>query len=173
MKKKLLIIITIVLVLFTGTYFLWTKSLWKVFSCSIAGSYACVETWSFNVNEKELLEIIKEIKVENPKLQPPLDTALIGRKERYWQHILFYYSDTNQELQTWTRENEDGISTTLALIALWTHYDETMPSDSFKMDRKEINRDFEYFENKNEIHKFKERIVDLINEKISDRNRLP
>ena len=40
-----------------------------------------------------------------------------------------------------------------------------MPPDSFKMDRKEINRDYEYYENKNEIKKLQERIVELINRK--------
>jgi hypothetical protein len=39
------------------------------------------------------------------------------------------------------------------------------------MDRKEINRDYEYFDNKNEIKKFKEKVVDVINKKIADRNK--
>ena len=50
-----------------GLFFIWTGYLWKVFSCGIAGSYPCVETWSLPINETNLIELIKEIKREHPE----------------------------------------------------------------------------------------------------------
>jgi len=43
------------------------------------------------------------------------------------------------------------------------------PIREIKMDRKEINRDYGYFENKKQISKFKNKILNLIREKIEKR----
>lgn len=187
MKRKTIIILLIVAV---GLFFLWTGFLWRVFSCGFAGSYPCAETWSLNVPEKELIEIIKEIKKEHPEFQPPGDTALTdGRRKNwdstelvrpvdwslmppqysYWYDITFYYLDTKENVYTWTRSNDDSSFTTFALVALATHIDSLTPINEMKMDRKEINRDYGYFANRKEIVKFESQIVDLIRQKIKQK----
>ncbi|MDF2435865.1 MAG: hypothetical protein K0Q95_241 [Bacteroidota bacterium] len=187
MKRKTIIIL---LVVGFGLFFLWTGYLWKWFSCGIAGSYPCVETWTLNAPENEVIDIIKEIKREHPELQPPLDTGLTyGRSKNwdstelvepvdwstmqpqysYWYYITFYYADTKENVYTWTRPADDPSFTTLALDALATHIDSLTPINEMKMDRKQINRDYGYFANKGEITKFEHRILDLIRQKIDER----
>ncbi len=187
MKKKTIIIFLFVAV---GLFFLWTGFLWKLFSCGVAGSYPCVETWAINVPEKELIEIIKEIKREHPELQPPFDTALTSGRTKnwdstelvqpvdfsmippqysYWYDITFYYSDSKEDVFTWTRPSIDTSITILALDAIATHIDSLTPISEIKMDNKQINRDYGYFENKRQISKFEKTIVDLIRQKIKQR----
>lgn len=188
MKRKTIIILLVVSV---GLFFLWTGYLWRWFSCGIAGSYPCVETWSLNAPENELIEIIKEVKREHPELQPPGDTALTrGRIKNwdstelvqpvnwdlmspqysYWYYITFHYSDTNEDVYTWIRETDNPSYTILALDGLSTHIDSLTPISEIKMDRKDINRDYGYFANRREISKFENKIVDLIKEKIKQRH---
>lgn len=169
---KRIIIITLTLVcLVTISYFLWTKTLWKTFSCSFAGSYECSETWTINANEDSLIKIIEEIKVEHPELKEPNTPYSTNKLERYWYHVTFYYSDTNQDVYTSLRSSENNSYTTLALIGMATHIDSLTPIKDMKMDRKEINRDFEYYENKREIAKFEDKIVKRIIEKIIEHNK--
>jgi hypothetical protein len=187
MKRKTIIILLLIV---GGLFFIWTGFLWRVFGCGVAGSYPCVETWTLSVPENELIEIIKEIKREHPELQPPLDTALTSGRSKnwdstelvqpvdwslmppqysYWYDITFYYPETKQNVYTWTRPNEDTSFTTFALVATAMHIDSLTPIREIKMDRKEINRDYGYFANKREISKFENRIVDLIKQKIKEK----
>ncbi|HEY0029779.1 MAG TPA: hypothetical protein VGC65_03385 [Bacteroidia bacterium] len=183
MKRPIFILLLIALSLF----FLWTGYLWKFFSSGFAGSYPAVETWSLPVSEEKLIEIIKQIKTEHPELQPPLDTeqttgrtknwdstelvqpvdwSLMSPQYSYWYFITFYYSDTNENVYTWIRPNNDTTSTTIALIALATHIDSLTPIHEIKTDYKSINKDYGYFANRREISKFKDEILELIEEKI-------
>lgn len=149
-------------------FFVWTGFLWKVFKNSFAGSYPHVETWSFDVREEELIKIIKEIKTEHPELQPPDEKELTSGRNRYWYDITFYYTDTKENVYTWTRENDNLFSTTMALVAL-TSYTNS-PTTGLSWDRKEINSDYSYFDNQKELSKFDRTIVDLIREKIRQRH---
>lgn len=160
----------VVLFLFlTAFFFLWTKVLWKTFACNVAGSYECVQTWNFKVTETNLIKIIQEIKNEHPELKVPNDVDPSFERYEYWCKFTFYYKDTNQDIFTWSRPNEDSLYTTFALIAVSTHIDSLTPYDKIILDRKEINRDYEYFENRKEIEKFEGRIINLIEEKIKER----
>ncbi|MDJ1482462.1 hypothetical protein QNI16_18305 [Cytophagaceae bacterium YF14B1] len=150
-----------------------------------AGSYPFVEYWEIEATEQEILVAIKELKQEDTLLQSPYDKELIpernseydwdspemieysrkvqtdsllplppktdaNTKGSYWLYIDFYYSDTREVVHTWTRPGFGGI-TTFALVSL---------NDRL------INRDYWFLANKWEIHKFKKRIVDKIQEKI-------
>lgn len=119
-----------------------------------AGSYPFVETYKFDVPEAELLEIIKEIKTENPELKPRNDSP---HKESYWTFVTFSYSDTDEYVNTWTRPSGKG-STTFAFVGL------TPKSDIYS--GKRINADYYYFANKRQIRKFENQIVNRIKEKI-------
>jgi hypothetical protein len=152
-----------------------------------------------------LIEIIKEIKTENPGLQPPdqseLTTGLasgfrdslftmydfrklhqndstvsfpehnqsnsLGNADNgwtdYWHYTDFFYSDTKEIVHTWARLNADTNSTTIALISL---------SNVNEPGVRLINRDFWYIQNKKQIYKFKEIILDRINKKIAKRKNL-
>jgi hypothetical protein len=147
-----------------GSFFLWTSYLWKIFSSGYAGSYPHVETWSFNLKERDLIKIIEEIKNEHPELKEPNSSA--DERFKYWYKIGFYYRDTNEDVYTWTRSNADSVSTTFAFVAIATHVDSSTPEKDVKMDRREINNDFGYFENRKQINKFENKIVKLIEQKI-------
>lgn len=166
-KKSIIILLFIVI----GLFSIWTGYLWKVFSCGVAGSYPCVETWSLPINETNLIEIINEIKKEHPELEPPNVSYPTSGRHSYWYDILFYYPDTKKDVQTWIRPNDDTAYTTIAFVAIATHIDSLTPIKEITMDRQEINRDFGYFANKKEISKFKSRILGLIEMKINDKRK--
>jgi len=167
MKKKLLILCVSII----GLFFLWTGFLWKKFSCGIAGSYPCVETWNLKIKEADLIEVIKEIKKEHPELEPPNVSFAADERNSYWYDITFYYSDTKEDVFAWIRQSSDSSMTTLAFVALATHFDSLTPISETKMDNREINRDFGYFSNRKEIRKFENTILKLIEEKISNPSR--
>lgn len=161
------------------------------------GSYPFVETWSFNVPESEVINAIKEIKKNDPTLQPPNQFELTSTrridydwgneemiqytekhmrdstvplpplsksnsKEDYWLYVDFYYKNSKQVIETWTRPYDDS-STTFALVAI-KYYDRP---DEIKL----INKDFGYFDNKYQINNFKKNIVDKIQEQL-DKNQV-
>jgi len=165
MRKKLLIIILVSII---GLFFLWVGFLWKIFSCDIAGSFPCVETWNLNIKEGDLIEIIKEIKKEHPELEPPNVSSPTSGRHEYWYDVDFYYADTKEDVQAWTRPCSDSSMTTLAFVAIFSHFDSLTPVNEIKSDRREINRDFGYFENRREIGKFRNRILKLIEQKIAE-----
>lgn len=99
-------------------------------------------------------------------MEPPNATYPTSERNDYWYEFTFYYSDTNENVYTWTR-SEDSSSTTFAFVALASHIDEMTPPHELKMDRREINYDFGYWENRKQISKFENTIVKLIEQKIS------
>lgn len=129
-----------------------------------AGSYPFVEYWDFKVTEPELIEIIEEVKMENPQLQPPGNTSLTTGRHSYWFYINFYYSDTKEVVHTWTRPDFDSTKTTLALVS-FSEIDNPQ-------ERKLINRDFWYVANKMEISKFERLILERIKEKVKQRHAI-
>ena len=54
----------------------------------------------------------------------------------------------------------------MPLVSIATHNYENTPESNLKIDGKEINRDYECFENNREIKKFENRIAKLIEEKL-------
>lgn len=163
MKKAIIIL----LIITVGGFFLWTGYLWKFFSCSIAGSDPCVQTWTLNTSESNLIKVIEAVKKEHPELNPPYEHYATPEKRRYWYDFKFHYPDTNEDLQTWIRGTDQSNYTIIALVALYSHIDSLTPISKIDHSlRKEINRDYNYFENKKQISKFEEKIVTLLQEKI-------
>lgn len=166
MKRNVLVIIIFIFLM--SVLFVWTGLITNVCNISGSGSYPNVETWSFDVEENQLIEIINEIKKEHPELKEP-NSTYTDERYMYWYKITFYYSDTNEDVYTWTRPNEDGKSTTFALVAIASHIDAKTPVKDIKLDRKEINSDFGFWENKKQIKKFENTIVKLIQEKVNQK----
>jgi hypothetical protein len=165
--KKTIIILSILAI---GIFFLWTGYLWKYFSCSIAGSDPCAEYWDINTSESNLIKAIVELKNEHPELNPPNEPNSIPKKRDYWYDFTFHYSDTNEDVQTWVRGSDGSNITTIAFIATFPHIDSLTPiSEIHYGNRKEINRDYSYFENKKQISKFEHKIIDLIRQKIKEK----
>ncbi|MCK6649458.1 MAG: hypothetical protein L6Q66_07370, partial [Bacteroidia bacterium] len=106
---------------------------------------------------------------DSTELIEPIDWNTITPQYSYWYYIKFHYSDTNEDVYTWIREEDDPSFTILALDGLSTHIDSLTPITGINMDWKNINRDYNWYANKREISKFENRIVDLIKEKIRSR----
>ena len=168
MRKRVIIII---LVIAAGLFSLWIGYLWKFFSCDIAGSDPCAEHWILNTSESNLIKVINAVKKEHPELKPPYESIAIPEKRNYWYDFTFYYSDTNEDVQTWIRATEDSNFTAIALIAIYQHTDSLTPINEMNpFSRKEINRDYNYFSNKMAISKFKSKVLSLLRKKIEDNN---
>jgi hypothetical protein len=170
-----------------GLIFLWTNFLWHIFSCGFAGSSPCEEYWHFKIKESEFIEITKEIKKEHPELNPP-DTSFNDEKLQYYTGVLFYYPETKEIVCTQVRPvYEDSAITNLSFIGLFSFIEQPKTKhnvDSLRIKLglsdsppennnyvKEINRDFDYFANKKELWKFKHRILELIRQKIEQRQK--
>jgi len=123
-----------------------------------AGSYPFVEYWVFDIPEAELIQVIKQMKLKNPKLQPPFDTALTGERHSYWFFTKFYYSDSKEVVHAWLRPDQDTTKTTLAFYSL--------TDSGNSSEHKLINRDFWYLANKSEIRKFEKTIIEPLNAEI-------
>ncbi|MGZ3884330.1 MAG: hypothetical protein ACXVP0_06600 [Bacteroidia bacterium] len=163
MKKTILIL----LIIACGAYVLWTGYLWKLFSCSVAGSDPCAECRELIISEAKLIKVIDQVKKEHPELNPPYERYSTPEKRSYWYDFTFYYADTNEDVQTWIRG--DSFVTTMALVAIYPHVDSLTPiQDVHYGNRKEINRDYNYFQNKKQISKFENKILKLIRQKIDN-----
>lgn len=67
-----------------GLFFVWTSFLWRLFSCGLAGSYTCVESWDLKATEDEVINAIIELKKDNPSLQPPNQAELVSKRNVYY-----------------------------------------------------------------------------------------
>lgn len=116
-----------------------------------AGSYPFVESWNIAAKEEDVIKAIDELKGENPNLRPQHDTSF---RCSYWFYVDFYYSDTKQTVHAWTRPGRNEFTTDFAFVSI---------SDPGKNDQnKLINKDFWYWANRQEINKFKNQIVDKL-----------
>ena len=116
-----------------------------------AGSYPFVESWNIAAKEDDVIKAIQELKNENPNLTPQNDTSF---RSSYWYYVEFYYSDTKQIVHAWTRPGRNQFTTDLAFVSL---------SGANKNEEdKLINKDFWYWSNRQEINKFKTKIVDRL-----------
>ncbi|HTO14789.1 MAG TPA: hypothetical protein VLZ83_03420 [Edaphocola sp.] len=106
MKKKFLLIgIGIISIGFFFYFLAWSFS---------PGSYSRAETYEFSIPEKNLIEIINEVKSENKEL----DLKSYGYedgKNGHWHSFYFYYKDKNQIIHTWTRP-KNKTETTFAFV---------------------------------------------------------
>lgn len=151
------------------TFKLFVKSLLvliilsNITACNIsAGSYPDAERYELNVNEASLIKAIQDFKKNNPQYIVPEQTQLIdGRDDNdrndHWYHVYFYYPEENQIIYTWTRPAENG-KTTFAFVSI---------NEGLRLGKwKDINKDFSRSENKAELKKFEERILNKIKEKL-------
>jgi hypothetical protein len=99
MKRKHIIAIGL-LTSVVGFVFLVYLFAWMI----APGSYSRAETYEFNISEDKLLQIIQEVKSENPEIDlikqvkvPNGPTTVLkgGRKDGkdHWYTIYFYYPD--------------------------------------------------------------------------------
>lgn len=153
-KRIIIISVTIFLLLWGCEEFLRRKI------GGFAGSYPYAETWEVDASETEVIEIIKQIKITHPELQPPYDTALISCRTSYWNYVTFYFLDTKELVHTWTREAYDTSRTTVALVSF-------SPVDN-PNEQHLINKDYWFFANLKRREKFEKRIINQIKERLNN-----
>ena len=163
----------------------------------LAGSYPFVESWEIKASEREVIDAIKGLNKVNANFNPPGNIEFISKRDTgynwtslemqaytkkfnldsltalpeknddnyyhdYWLYVTLYYPDTKEIVNTFTRPGLDTTITTFAFESLNKIDNPT----KFRL----INRDFWYLDNKRQIKKFKELIVDKIQAQI-DRKR--
>ncbi len=116
-----------------------------------AGSYPYAEAWNIAAKEDDVIKAIKELKNKNPNFSPQNDTSF---RNSYWFYTDFNYPDTKQTVHVWTRPGKNEFTTDIAFISL--------SSLDKNEEDKLINKDFWYWSNKREIHKFKNQIIDKL-----------
>ncbi len=88
-------------------------------------------------------------------------TVPVNAYPNYWLDINFYYADTKEIVQAWTRPSDDSNVTVLAFVSL-------IDDDLYAIEPRLINRDFWYGANRYQIQKFKTKVVDRIQHKIDE-----
>ncbi len=158
-----------------------------------AGSYPFVERWEINGPEAEVIKVIKELKTEDPSLQPPNQTELTSKRDTgyNWNTIemIEYKEKLLKDSLTPLPEHNYGNTYTdywlyvdfyfadsKQVVHTWTrpNFDSTRTTFAFvsisslnnPQDSKLINKDFWFIANKRQINKFKRLIVDRIKAKI-------
>lgn len=121
-------------------------------SCNLApGSYPYAEIYEFNVSEKVLIKAVEKFKRDNPEYVLLNQQRFIDGKRNekdHWYHIWFYYPDRNKIVKAWIRDNK------IAFVGV---------GDGMNLSNyKEINKDFNWSENKEEKKKFEEKILNMI-----------
>ncbi len=162
-----------------------------------AGSYSFVESFDIQASEREVIEAIKELNKVNTNFNQPGNIPFISKQDtgydwssykmqeyikklktdsltplpaknndnyyhNYWLHVKLYYPDTKEIVHTLARSKLDTTITTFAFEGLSKIDNPT----KFRV----INRDFWFIDNKRQIDKFKQLIVDKIKTQI-DRKR--
>jgi hypothetical protein len=155
MLKK---IITGLLIILSGF------GLYKVASLFSQGTFPNAETYSIDSSENELIKVIGKFKETNPKYVPPEKLNLLdGRYQAndHWYRVYFYYPETKEIVYTWIRP-DNSESATLGFVRI------------NKGDQlghwKDINRDFDSSENRDQKRKFTSLILNPIQEMIKHEN---
>jgi hypothetical protein len=124
------------------------------------GSYSDSEKFELPINEADLIIIIENFKNENPEYKVPAQVKLIdGRSnpQDHWYHVYFYYKQENQIIYTWVRSSGKE-KTVLAFVAV---------NNGLELGKwKDINKDFDASENRNQIEKFENRIFKQLETKV-------
>jgi len=133
-------------------------------SCNIsAGSYPDAETYEINITYKEAIKTIKQLKNNNVLFSPPDSFALVdgidtSNIDDHWYHLYFYYPKEKEIVYSWIQPNS-RYTTKFAFVSI---------NKSLRLgDWKDINKDLSRKENKQEIDKFKKRILNKIIIKIA------
>lgn len=121
-----------------------------------AGSYPFAETWSFNVSEDTLIEVIRKLKANDNSLQVPNETELLAGRNSYWFYIKLFDNENDEVIHIWTRAST-STSSTLALVG----YSKYANSD-LNIERQLINADFWKLENDKRIEKFEKLVIEKI-----------
>lgn len=156
-----------------------------------AGSYPYAQTWDFIAAEDEVLAAIKELKKENPSLQPPnqeeypmtRDTGYIWNSDEMIEYVKKLQTDSLTPLPEKNYDNsyhdywifvDFYYPDTKEVLRTWTRPDFNPNITTFALvsiDDRLINKDFWYLANKREIRKFRKNIVDKIQQKIDQKRK--
>jgi len=164
-------------IILTSFLFLWgCEEFFRRKIGGFAGSYPFVEYWDLKASEEEVISAIEEL----GKIDPNFHVEFISKRDTgyiwsshemieysiklrtdsliplpeknynnynydYWRHVNLYYPDTQETVYTWTRPSSDTTLTTFAFVSLGKTRNIS--------ERKLINRDFWYLENKKQIKK--------------------
>lgn len=133
-------------------------------SCGFSGgSYPYAETYTVDLPEEELIELIQQFEDSNPEYKVP-DVTIDGKnyfrlkngrfgKDDYWFHFYIYYAKENSIVHLWTRPlNKD--KTIVAFVGV----NQGLRLGQWKL----INKDFGKSENKEEIRKFEDWILNKL-----------
>jgi hypothetical protein len=102
LKNRILYIGIGVITIMIFTYYLgWSLA---------PGSYARAERYEFDIPEKNLIEIIKEIKEENKELNAE-HRGYYEHNNKHWYFIYFYYPEKKQIISTYTRPKTKLVTT--------------------------------------------------------------
>ena len=130
------------------------------------GSYSSAEEFMLNANEKDVIDVINQYKIDHPEISVPkvqienqgqFDLPDGKDSSSHWYTFYFYYKKENQIIFTWTRPNGNQ-KTTFAFIAI----NNGLNIGNWKV----INRDFSSNEDQMNKEKFKSQILDSIIERL-------
>ena len=132
-------------------------------SCNLSpGFYPDAERYKLEVKELTLIELITELKSQNPSLVLPESSLLIdGRRDSSdkWYHFYFYSEEENIIIKTWVRGVVGNANETVfAFVAI----NEGLELGNWK----NINRDFNSSENRRLKNLFEKIILSKVKEKI-------
>ena len=150
--KKILFIISVIGLL----SFLSCKDINK-FS---AGSYPYAERYIINRSEKEVIDVISKLKEDNPDYKVPKfqwagkETELSDGRDSHWYYFYFYFKDTNEIVEFWTREGNNPNETKIGLVSI----QKGLSLGNWK----EVNKDLSDEENTEIKKEFKRNIIDKI-----------
>ena len=128
------------------------------YSCNFGpGSYPFAEIYELDGSEPEIIDLVKQFKLQNPEYNVPEYVGLKDGKSNgendYWYHVYFYYQDTNQIVYAWIREVEPG-KTSFAFVGI----NEGLQLGNWR----HINDDFDRDENREQKEKFEKLILSPI-----------
>lgn len=135
-----------------------------LFSCKdvnkfSAGSYPYAEIYTINKPENEVIKKIAKLKESNPDYKVPKfqwagkETELLDGKDSHWYYFYFYFKDTNEIIEFWTRKGSESNETKIGLFSV---------SKGLKGTTRLVNRDLTYEEDERLKNIFKEKIISKI-----------
>lgn len=148
MRKRIVILVGIAIAVLVIAYWLSSKF--------APGSYPYAEIYTIDASEEDLISQVELFKENNPQYNVPIQVGLIdGRADSsdHWYHIYFYYPEEHQILYTWVRA-ENKNKTTFAFVSI--NYGLILGK------WKDINKDLDKEENKKQIEKFEQLILNKI-----------
>ncbi|MBK1895787.1 hypothetical protein [Chryseobacterium paridis] len=117
-----------------------------------AGSYPYAETYVIHKSEKEVINTIIKLKEDNldykvPKLQwAGKETELLDGRDSHWYYFYFYFKDTNDIVEFWTRAGNRPNETKIGLFSVSKGLDGSahlVNKDLSDRENTEIKREFE------------------------------